>query len=96
MNIPSIGSAEYLTDVKENERNERYTLIFQVSSPLNINPPSYVQSTHHEETIPANVAKDTPSICSWTDREFGPTHVVSQVSDKPKKAGMCWSKSRKD
>ena len=84
LNIPSIGSAEYLTDVKENERNERYTLIFQVSSPLNINPPSYVQSTHHEETIPANVAKDNPSICSWTDREFGPTHVVSQVSDNLK------------
>ena len=49
-----------------------------------MNPPSYVQSTHHEETIPANVAKDNPSICSWTDREFGPTHVVSQVSDNLK------------
>ena len=32
-----IGSAEYLSDVKERESNERYTLIFQVSfqKPLN-------------------------------------------------------------
>ena len=37
--------------------------------------------------MPANIAKDNPTICSWADRDFGPTHVVSQVSNKLKGEG---------